>query len=103
MKMTQLETSSCGMCRSIEELEHSGGDGFVVARTQTGYVSIFFAQYFKGHTVFTSGPPGSDAASRRDGPGGGGGLQDPSTPEAELRRPRQSRPSLALVPRSKIR
>jgi diadenosine tetraphosphate (Ap4A) HIT family hydrolase len=47
--------STCGLCRSIDELDRSNGDGFVVARTQTGYVSIFFAPYFKGHTVFATG------------------------------------------------
>jgi diadenosine tetraphosphate (Ap4A) HIT family hydrolase len=42
----------CGLCQSIERIEASGGDGFAVARTQTGYVSIFYAPYFRGHTVF---------------------------------------------------
>jgi diadenosine tetraphosphate (Ap4A) HIT family hydrolase len=47
-----MAEDACGLCQSIAAVERDQGDGFVVARTQTGYVSIFYAQYFKGHTVF---------------------------------------------------
>jgi diadenosine tetraphosphate (Ap4A) HIT family hydrolase len=47
-----MTEDACGLCQSIARIEASGGDGFAVARTQTGYVSIFFAPYFRGHTVF---------------------------------------------------
>src|SRR5579872_5706824 len=52
--MTVDSGSDCPMCRANEAIEASDGDGFVVARTQTGYISIFFAQYFRGHTIFTA-------------------------------------------------
>ena len=47
-----MADDACGLCQSIAAVERTHqGDGFVVAH-QTGYVSIFYAQYFKGHTVF---------------------------------------------------
>ena len=52
--MTNLSAANeCGLCRSIEALR-TGGDGYSIARTRTGYVTIFYCQYFKGHTVFMS-------------------------------------------------
>jgi diadenosine tetraphosphate (Ap4A) HIT family hydrolase len=45
---------ACGMCEGMARWEEEGGDGFVLARTPTGYLSLFYAQYFPGHTVFAS-------------------------------------------------
>jgi diadenosine tetraphosphate (Ap4A) HIT family hydrolase len=45
---------ACGMCEGMAHWEEEGGDGYVLARTPTGYVSLFYAQYFPGHTVFAS-------------------------------------------------
>ena len=52
MSSQDRRDDSCAMCQSMDSLEQSGGDGFALARTQTGYVNFFYGQYYKGHTLF---------------------------------------------------
>jgi diadenosine tetraphosphate (Ap4A) HIT family hydrolase len=44
----------CGQCQAIERWEEGDTEGLVIARTRTGYVTLFANQYFPGHALFVT-------------------------------------------------